>query len=66
MIYFNYHTHLSATVKYCDLNGYGLEKYASIYANIDILQKQLFTGNRMTVPQILESSQENNCGRVLI
>ena len=34
---------------YYDLNGNELEKYASIYANIDQLQKQLFTGNGMTV-----------------
>ena len=29
------------------------------------IQKQLFTGNGMTVLQILENSQESNCGGVL-
>ena len=37
-----------------------MEKYANLYANINLLQKQLLTGNRMTVLQILENSQENN------
>ena len=50
---------------YSDLNGNELEKHASIYAIIDFLQKQLFTSNGMTVLQILENSQEINCGRVL-
>ena len=50
---------------YCDLNGNEWGIYASIYANIDLLQKQLFTGKGMTVLQILENSQENNRGGVL-
>ena len=50
---------------YCDLNGNELEEYASIYANINQLEKQLFTGNEMTVLQILENSQESNRGAVL-
>ena len=50
---------------YSDLSGNELEKYASIYAIIGFLQKQLFTSNGMTVLQILENSQEINCGRVL-
>ena len=41
---------------YFDLNGNELEKYTSIYANIDELQKQLFMGNKMTVLQILKNS----------
>ena len=41
---------------YCGLNENELEKYASIYAKTDKLQNQLFTGNRMTVLQILENS----------
>ena len=41
---------------YFDLNGNELEKYARIYANIAELQKQLFTGNKMTVLQILKNS----------
>ena len=53
-------THESNRKIYCDLNGDELEKYASIYANIDQLQKQLYTGNRMTVLQILENSHESN------
>ena len=67
MMYSNYDKHLSQSNRkiYCDLNGNELEKYANICANIDQLQKQLFTGNRMTVLQILENSQERNCGRVL-
>ena len=36
-----------------------------MYANID-LQKQLFTGNGMTVLQILEISQEGNRGGILL
>ena len=40
---------------YCGLNENELEKYASIYAKTDKLQNQLFTGNRMTVLQILEN-----------
>ena len=36
MIYSNYDRHLRAKPKgYCDLNGNKLEKYASIYANLD-------------------------------
>ena len=42
-----------------------LEKCASIFANTDLLQKQLFTGRRMTVLQILENSQESNCSGIL-
>ena len=45
---------------HCDLNINELEKYANLDANINLLQKQLLTGNRMTVLQILENSQENN------
>ena len=49
---------------YCDLNGNELEKYAWIYANIE-LQKQPFTDYGMTALQILENSQESNHGGVL-
>ena len=37
---------------------------ASIYANTDQLQKQLFTGNEMTVIQISENPQESSGGGV--
>ena len=49
---------------YCDLNGNELEKYANVYPNIYQLQKPLFTHHRMTILQILESSQENYRGGV--
>ena len=48
------------TKKYRDLNGNELNKYASIYANIDELHKQLFTGKEIIVLHILENSQESN------
>ena len=50
---------------HCYLNGNELEKYASIYVNIDQLQKQLFAGNGMTLLQILEKLQESNRSEVL-
>ena len=49
----------------CDLNRNELENYASIYANIDSLQKQLFTVNGMIVLQILEDAKESDRGKVL-
>ena len=45
---------------YSDLNGDEIEKYASIYANM-----QMFSGNELTVLQFLENSQERNRGGVL-
>ena len=45
----------------CHLNINEMEKYASIYANM-----QLFTGNGMAVVQILENSQESNHGGVQV
>ena len=50
---------------YCYLNGNELEKYASIYVNIDQLQRQLFADNGMTLLQILEKLQETNRSGVL-
>ena len=50
---------------HCYLNGNELEKYASIYVNIDQLQRQLFADNRMTLLQILEKLQETNRSGVL-
>ena len=50
---------------YYDLNGNELEKYVSIYANIDSLQKQLFSGNGMTILLISENSQESTRDGVL-
>ena len=47
------------------LNGNELGEYASIYANINQLQKQLFTGKKITTLQILENSHENHCGGLL-
>ena len=67
IIYSNYDIHIpeSNGKIYSDLYGNELEKYKGIYANIDLLQKQLFTGNRITVLQILENYQESNNGGVL-
>ena len=53
-MYFNYDIHLRATVRF---TGNELKKYASISANIDYLQNQLFTSNRITALQILKNSQ---------
>ena len=50
---------------HCYLNGNELEKYASIYVNIDQLQRQLFADNGMTLLQILEKLQETNRSGVL-
>ena len=47
---------------FCDLSGNELEEYASICANINQIQKQLFIAKRITALQISENSQENNCG----
>ena len=43
-----------------------MEKYASIYANIDKLQKQLLTGDVMIVlKKEFENSQESNRDEIL-
>ena len=42
-----------------------MEEYASIYANIDELQKQLLIGKRITVLQISKNFQESKCSGVL-
>ena len=65
MKYSNYDIYLRETVRLTDLNGNEWEKYASIYVNIDWLQKQLFTGMGMTVLQVLEYSKEISRGGVL-
>ena len=65
MKYSNYDIYLRETVRLTDLNGNEWEKHASIYVNIDWLQKQLFTGMGMTVLQVLEYSKEISRGGVL-
>ena len=65
MIYSNCYTPESNRKIYCDFNGNELEKYPSIFAKVDLLQKQLFTSNGMTVLYILENSQESNLGGFL-
>ena len=49
MIYSNCYTPESNRKIYCDFNRNELEKYPSIFAKVDLLQKQLFTSNGMTV-----------------
>ena len=60
------YTCLSNREIYCDLNRNELGECLGMYANIDQLQKKLFTGKKNYVLQISENSQEKSRGGVLI